>query len=326
MKKYNVAIIILLFSSLVFANTNKEGIEQTQSQESIDCTPTKVITKKVFVKKTKKTANKKPIFLEPLKEQPIVEEKTKENYVASNEVFHIPKNLKLEPEQVQLFSKPLKYSDISYSTIKNGSFSELSLLDKRTNVNLDEYYLEKNSLITTTNLDLINLNFSQKTHIYSHSNPILIPIESKNCGRYFVSYKLKDEEKTYQHSNFLNTEDNNNSRCLINLQKISQSNEYSSGNDFNLINVFFNTSELQNQRINFTLHIGKDGETFFPKNTTAFAIREDLSEFYLLPIKNKNQISGVEFSEKVSKGKYIVILNYEYNNEQKTFRTLVTVN
>lgn len=328
MKKYAVVIVSLFCSTLVFANNTQENTTQSEKIESIDCKPAKTIVKKTFIKKKKNNTNinKKPLVAELLTNKPIQEEKPVEHYISSNEIFHIPNNTKVEPYQIQSFSQPLKYSQISYKINQKNNYSELFLIDERTQNALDEHYLEKASFITTTNLDLVNLTFSQNVINYKNSNPILIPLENKNCGRYFVSYKLKDESKKYQYSNFLNTSDNENLKCLANIQKIIANSEYMSNNDFNLINVFLNSSELNNQRINFTLYISKDGETFFPQKSTAFAIKEDLSEFYVLPIKNKNQISGIEFSETVSKGKYIVVLNYEYNNERKTFRTLVNVN
>ncbi len=328
MKKHVIVIVSLFFSTLVFANTAQENNEQNKKVDTIDCKPTQPVVKKSFIKKKKPnlTNTKKSITPEILKQEAIIEEPKPEHYIASNQVFHIPKNVSIQPEQVQSFSNPIDYSQISYNTIKNGATSNLYLIDKRTNTNLDEYYLEKNSFINVTNLDLINLEFSQNSYIYSQLNPISIVHNQKKCSRYFVSYKLKDEAKHYQYSNFLNQNDSNSNACLRTLNKIISNSELTSYNsDFNLINVFFNTAELENQKINFTLHISKDGEPFYPKNISAFALKDDLSEFYLLPIKNKNQVSGIEFSEKVSKGKYFVILNYDYNNEAKTFRTLLTV-
>ncbi len=328
MKKHVVVIISLFFSTLVLANTTQESPEQEKKVDSVDCTPTKPIVKKSFIKKKKSniTKTQKPTVPEILKQEAIIEEKKVDHYIASNEVFHIPRNTEIQPNKVQLFATPIQYSKVDYHLIKEGSTSNLYLIDNRSNNNLDEYYLEKNSFINVTNLNLLNLSFSQKSYTYSQSNPISIINDQNKCVRYFISYKLKDEHNYYQYSDFLNKNDSNSKECLNTLNKIISNNEVTSYNsDFNLINVFFNTAELENQKINFTLHISKDGEPFYPKNISAFALKEDLSEFYLLPIKNKNQVAGIEFSEKVSKGKYFVILNYDYNNESRNFRTLLTV-
>ncbi len=326
MKKHSVAIISLFFSSLVFANTGNESTESSKKTENIDCKPAKQVVKKTYFKKKKpKTiseSQQSKILISPIL---VEEKKIPDNYVSSNQVFHIPQNIQIETDKVQSFSDPLKYRNVSYNVLKNGIYSELYLIDNRTNKNLDEYYLEKQSLITVTNLNLLTLNFNQNTHTYSIDKPIKINGNAENCNRYFVSYKLKDENQFYQYSNYLNSNDINNKQCLNTINNIVSNSEHFSNNDFNLINVFLNTAELSNQKINFTLYIGKDGETFFPNKVSAFAVKEDFSEFYLLPIVNKNKVTGLEFAEKVTPGKYFIVLNYDYNNEQKTFRTLLTV-
>jgi hypothetical protein len=326
MKKHSVAIISLFFSGLVFANTGDETTENSKKTESIDCKPVKQVVKKTYFKKKKIKSNSiTPQSKIPTTPILIEEKKIPDNYVSSNQIFHIPQNIQIEANQIQSFAEPLKYGNVSYNVEKNGVYSELYLIDNRTNKHLDEYYLEKQSLITITNLDLLSLNFSQNTHTYSTDKPIKINDNTENCNRYFVSYKLKDETKFYQYSNYLNSNDINNKQCLNTINNIVSNSEHFSNNDFNLINVFLNTTELSNKKINFTLYIGKDGETFFPNKVSAFAVKEDLSEFYPLPIVNKNKVTGLEFSEKVTSGKYFIVLNYDYNNEQKTFRTLLTV-
>ncbi len=326
MKKHSVAIISLFFSSLVFANTGNESTESSKKTETIDCKPVKQVAKKTYFKKKKPKANSIPQQSKiPISPILVEEKKIPDNYVASHQIFHIPHNIQIEADKVQSFSEPLKYRNVSYNVEKIGTYSDLYLTDNRTNKNLDEYYLEKQSLITITNLNLLTLNFNQNTHIYSTDKPIKINDNTENCNRYFISYKLKDENQFYQYSNYLNSNDVNNKQCLNTINNIVSNNEHFSNNDFNLINVFLNTTELSNQKINFTLYIGKDGETFFPNKLSAFAVKEDLSEFYPLPIVNKNKVIGLEFSEKVTSGKYFIVLNYDYNNEQKTFRTLLTV-
>lgn len=328
MKKQTIAMISLFFSSIVFANSdNFQNLEK--KSESSDCLP---ITKiKPKIKKIKKVTNKenkektKDLLLNnqnPIFTNNTEKEKITPNHISENEIFHIPNNIEVKSNQIQQFSNPLKYSDITYTILKNDNKSFLNLIDKRTNSYLDSYYLERNSSLLITNLNLLSLKFSQTEQPYSINNFNYFLGEDNKCNMFFVSYKLKDEKDYYQYNLFHKIVEN---ECLNNLNKIKSQNDFYT-NDFNLINISINSADLHNEKINVTLHISKDGTTFFPKNINAFVLKEDLSKFYILSEQQKDLVLGMSFSSKVSPGKYFVILNYEYNNEMKSFKTLVEVN
>lgn len=246
--------------------------------------------------------------------------------------FHIPSNAQVKDEDYHKFATPISYEDIEQIHSFNEKIFSLSLIDKRTNASLDEYYFnegKKNVDILVLNHDLSNAH--EHSIAYKTNSAVEVKDETLNnsCKIVLVKYQLKTEESEMGLNYFLNggkSVDELPKDCLP--KNIDSRETMFLTEDMVVVNIGFNQKSLSEEKIGMAVHFSSEGRDFFPNNLRMYALKTDFSEYYNLdPQKNtsKKTFFGANVNKSVSSGNYYILIGFEHNNKTNWIKTTANV-
>ncbi len=299
-----------------------KSVEPVKSDVNCEPVAKPVVKKKRYVKPKQKVVVKAK-NIETVKEKSVLTEFSS---------FHIPSNAQVKDEDYHKFATPISYEDIEQKHSLNEKTFSLSLIDKRTNASLDEYYFnegKKNVDILVLNSDLSNAH--EHSIAYKTNSAVEVKDENLNnsCKIVLGKYQLKTEESEMGFNYFLNggkSVDELPKDCLP--KNIDSRETMFLTEDMVVVNIGFNQKSLSEEKIGMAVHFSNEGRDFFPNNLRMYAVKTDFSEYYNLdPQKNtsKKTFFGANVNKSVSSGNYYILIGFENNNKTNWIKTTANV-
>ncbi len=295
------------------------------TQPDVNCEPPQAVEKKVVKKKR---------YVKPkvAKKQENIEKVPEKSVLTEYSSFHIPSNAQIKDEDYHKFSTPITYEDVEHKHNLNEKSLTLSLIDKRTNASLDEYYFNesnKNVELLVLNSDLSNAK--EHSIEYKTNSKIEINNEKFNDGCKIIlgKYQLKTEDSETGFKYFLN-----NGQSVEDLPKdclpknIDSRETMFLTDDMVVVNIGFNQKFLSEEKIGMTIHFSNEGRDFFPNNLKMYAVKTDFSEYYNLEPQRKSSkktFFGANVNKQVSSGNYYILIGFEHNNKTNWVKTTANV-